>query len=209
MFCVQSVQFVCSMICLFHFFVCALGDFLTILHWREIPRKSHLINSTRTYTRERVETLKTNESNGEGGRRWSASNRVVRYAFNEILDDAKTSRPPTNSTISATTTAAAAATIAIVETARFDLKVRPGIERKNPRDNTFLEVPASSPSRPLLIPFTAHSLSTTLALQFFRPVMNSNEWKNRKVPAATTKFLTQVFFSAVETASTYWLAFCA
>lgn len=166
-------------------FISLSGDFLTILHWREIPQKSHLINSTRTYIRKRVEMLKTNERNGKRRRGRRVSNRVARYAFNEILDDAKTTTS-TTSTISA-----AAAAIAIVETARFDLKVRPGIERKNPRDNTFLEVPASS--RPLLPLIPVHSLSTTLALQFFRLVMNSNEWKNRKVPAAATKFLTQVF----------------
>lgn len=55
---------------------------------------------------------------GEGRRR--VSNRVARYAFNEILDDAKTTTS-TTSTISAAM--AAAATIAIVEMARFDLKV--------------------------------------------------------------------------------------
>lgn len=113
---------------------------------------------------------------------------MARYAFNEILDDAKT----TTSTTSTISAAMAAAAIAIVETARFDLKVRPGIERKNPRDNTFLEVPVPLPTSPSSLP-DAFSLSTTLALQFFRPVMNSNEWKNRKVPAAATKFLTQVF----------------
>lgn len=174
----------------FLWFMCFISlsrDFLTILHWREIPRKSHLINSTRTYIRKRVEMLKTNERNGKRRRGRRVSNRVARYAFNEILDDAKT----TTSTTSISAAATAAATIAIVETARFDLKVRPGIERKNPRDNTFLEVPASF--RPLLPLIPAHSLSTTLALQFFRSVMNSNEWKNRKVPAAATKFLTQVF----------------
>lgn len=179
---------------LYDFFVCfffirTFRNFSTILHWREIPRKSHLINSTRTYTRKRVETLRTNESNGKRGRGRRVSNRVARYAFNEILDDAKTTTS-TTSTISAAM--AAAATIAIVETARFDLKVRPGIERKNPGDNTFLEVPAPLPISPSPLP-DVFSLSTTLALQFFRPVMNSNEWKNRKVPAAATKFLTQVF----------------
>lgn len=178
------------MISLFVFFYPRVGNFSTILHWREIPRKSHLINSTRTYTRKRVETLKTNESNGKRGRGRRVSNRVARYAFNEILDDAETTTS-TTSTISAAM-AAAATTIAIVETARFDLKVRPGIERKNPRDNTFLEVPVPLPTSPSSLP-DAFSLSTTLALQFFRPVMNSNEWKNRKVPAAATKFLTQVF----------------
>jgi len=74
-----------------------------------------------------------------------------------------------------------------LETARFDLKVRPGIERKNPRDNTSAEVagPRRSPDAP-------SGLDDPLALRFSRPVMNSNEWKNTKVPAAATKFLAQV-----------------
>lgn len=81
-----------------------------------------------------------------------------------------------------------------METARFDLKVRPGIERKNPWDNTFPEVPD-----PLSEPPTLPGLDDDpLALRFFRPVMNSNEWKNRKVPAATTKFLAQVSFQQLE-----------
>lgn len=58
--------------------------------------------------------LKTNDRNGaEGreGRRRRVSNRVARYAFNEILDDTKTttSATPTVSTTSVT----ASATIAV------------------------------------------------------------------------------------------------
>lgn len=105
---------------------------------------------------------------------------MARYAFNEILDDTKTTTSTTPTASTTSTTASATIAVVVGNSSRFDLKVRPGIERKNPRDNTFPEVPGPFPIPGALF----LGLDDPLALRFFRPVMNSNEWKNRKVPAA-------------------------
>lgn len=85
--------------------------------------------------------------NGKG-----ISNQMVRYDFNEFLDDTKTTTAGLTSATTGDVGRRRAATTTAMNrmtseqalssrTAGFDLKVRPGIERKNPRDNTSTEVP--------------------------------------------------------------------
>lgn len=98
-------------------FTLSICNLVTIPRLREVRRKSliSLIQHV-LMLRRIVEILKTNgrrEREGEdAGERRRVSNRVARYAFNEILDDTKTttSTIPTTSTTSAT----ASATIAVV-----------------------------------------------------------------------------------------------